>query len=167
MVFHIICTTTVLGWWRCCGVWWKQRLEKEADTIGVFIPKEQNYQPVQERWPAECREKIFLLCPGKENDQLPHSEWIHRHKLPQIQHAKREKRDLHVVWLDLAITYGSVTYKLIEFALEYFYIRNCVRNVISNLHMAFTLEDIQQYVNDWSVGLRWDMPSSQSCLWQP
>lgn len=31
----------------------------------------------------------------------------------QIQHAKREKSDLHVVWLDLASAYGSVLHKLL------------------------------------------------------
>ncbi len=38
----------------------------------------------------------------------------------QIQRAKREKIEFHMVWLDLANTYGSVPHKLVEFALEFF-----------------------------------------------
>ncbi len=62
----------------------------------------------------------------------------------QIQQVKREKLDLHVVWLDLANAYGSVPHKLIDFALDFFHVPVCVRDIIAryfdNLHMCFPLE---------------------------
>ena len=45
----------------------------------------------------------------------------------QIQRAKRERCDLHVVWLDLANAYGSVPHQLIEFALDFFHVPVCIR----------------------------------------
>ena len=56
--------------------------------------------------------------------------------------AKREKKELHVVWLDLANAYGSVPHSLIEFALEFFHIPKKVSNVLmqyfSQAFMRFT-----------------------------
>lgn len=49
----------------------------------------------------------------------------------QIQRAKREKSELHVVWLDPANAYGSVPHKLVEFALEFFHIPVCVITIIA------------------------------------
>lgn len=51
----------------------------------------------------------------------------------QIQTAKREKKDLHVVWLDLANAYGSVPHQLIAFALDFFYIPVNIKTVMANL----------------------------------
>lgn len=50
----------------------------------------------------------------------------------QIQMAKQSKSDLHVVWLDLADAYGSVTHQLIQFALDFFHIPSCIQNLIAN-----------------------------------
>lgn len=56
----------------------------------------------------------------------------------QIQTAKREKQDLHVVWLDLENAYGSIPHQLITFALEFFHIPPSIRNLISNYFNSFT-----------------------------
>ncbi len=59
----------------------------------------------------------------------------------QIQTTKREKKDLHVIWLDLANAYGSVPHLLIAYALELFYIPDNIRTMIMNyfqdMHMCF------------------------------
>lgn len=57
---------------------------------------------------------------------------------------KRERGDLHVVWLDLANAYGSVPHKLIDFTLKFFHIPTSVTNInakyFSNLQTCFSLE---------------------------
>ncbi|KAJ8361990.1 hypothetical protein AAFF_G00407370 [Aldrovandia affinis] len=61
-----------------------------------------------------------------------------------IQTTKREKKDLHVIWLDLANAYGSVPHQLIAYALEFFYIPDNIRTMIMNyfqdIHMCFALK---------------------------
>ncbi|KAJ8375377.1 hypothetical protein SKAU_G00059570 [Synaphobranchus kaupii] len=64
----------------------------------------------------------------------------------QIQTAKREKSDLHVVWLDLANVYGSVPHQLITFALNFFHIPTSIQSLIStyfsNFHVCYTTQEI-------------------------
>ncbi|KAL2104213.1 hypothetical protein ACEWY4_001081 [Coilia grayii] len=68
----------------------------------------------------------------------------------QIQRAKRERSDLHVVWLDLANAYGSVPHSLIDYALEFFYIPVCIRAMVSryfaDLQMCCTH---QNFTTSW------------------
>ncbi|KAJ8339212.1 hypothetical protein SKAU_G00359980 [Synaphobranchus kaupii] len=68
----------------------------------------------------------------------------------QIQTTKREKKDLHVVWLDLANAYGSVPHQLIAFALDFFYIPEHIKAMVmsyfQDLHMCFTL---QKFTTNW------------------
>lgn len=75
----------------------------------------------------------------------------------QIQRAKREKSDLHVVWLDLENAYGSVPHKLVEFALDFFHIPGCIRDIIGkyfdNLHMCFAADDIMTGWQRLEVGI--------------
>ena len=63
----------------------------------------------------------------------------------QIQTAKREKSDLHVVWLDLENAYGSVPHQLITFALEFFHIPICIQSLVSNyfssLQVCYTTQE--------------------------
>ncbi|CAK6963971.1 hypothetical protein F2P79_011962 [Scomber scombrus] len=63
----------------------------------------------------------------------------------QIQSAKRERGDLHVVWLDLANAYGSVPHQLIEFALDFFHVPVCIRALVAkyfkDLRMCCTHQD--------------------------
>lgn len=60
----------------------------------------------------------------------------------QIQTAKRNKSDLHVVWLDLANAYGSVPHQLIWYALSFFHIPPCIQSLIStyfnNLQVCYS-----------------------------
>ena len=50
----------------------------------------------------------------------------------QIQSAKREGRDLHVLFLDLANAFGSVPHSLIWTAFNFFHIPNTITNLVKN-----------------------------------
>ncbi|KAL2095427.1 hypothetical protein ACEWY4_010146 [Coilia grayii] len=75
----------------------------------------------------------------------------------QIQRAKRERSDLHVVWLDLANAYGSVPHKLIDYALEFFHIPVCIRAMVSryfaDLQMCCTRQDFTTSWQQQEVGI--------------
>jgi len=56
-----------------------------------------------------------------------------------IQEAKKEKKDLHVIWLDLANAYGSVPHKLIEKAMVFFHVPESVQTVIMKYYSQFRM----------------------------
>ena len=66
--------------------------------------------------------------------------------------AKREKKELHVVWLDLANAYGSVPHNCIRFALKFFHIPEKVAAILmqysGNVFMRFTTTD---YTTGWQA----------------
>lgn len=47
----------------------------------------------------------------------------------QIQKATREKKDLHVIWLNLANAYRSVPHQLISCAMEFFHMPSCIKSL--------------------------------------
>lgn len=75
----------------------------------------------------------------------------------QIQTAKREKKDIHVVWLDLANAYGSVPHQFIAFALDHFYIPENIKTMVSgyfqDLQMFFALQNITSCWQQLEVGI--------------
>ena len=56
-----------------------------------------------------------------------------------IQDAKKYKKDLSVVWLDLANAYGSVPHVLIEQAMEFFWIPEPVRAMVRMYYDKFKM----------------------------
>ena len=68
----------------------------------------------------------------------------------QIQRAKQEKIDLHVVWLDLANAYGSIPHKLIQFALEFFHIPESINHLVSSYFRDFQMcFSLQYFTTGW------------------
>ena len=49
----------------------------------------------------------------------------------RIKTAKNNKTELHVIWLDLENAYGSVRHQLLEKAMEFFWIPEDIKNLIS------------------------------------
>ncbi|KAK7886737.1 hypothetical protein WMY93_026358 [Mugilogobius chulae] len=68
----------------------------------------------------------------------------------QIQKAKRESKDLHVVFLDLANAFGSVPHKIIWTALNYFNVPRTITTLIQSffrdIQLCLTTE---QYTTAW------------------
>ncbi len=73
----------------------------------------------------------------------------------QIQTTKREKKELHVIWLDLANAYGSVPHLLIAYALEFFYVQDNIRTMIMNYFqdMHFALKKVTTGWQQLEVGI--------------
>ena len=47
------------------------------------------------------------------------------------KNGKNNKTELHVIWLDLEDAYGSVRHQLLEKAMEFFWIPEDIKNLIS------------------------------------
>lgn len=64
----------------------------------------------------------------------------------QIQTTKTKKKDLHIIWLDLANAYGSVPHQIKGHALEFFYILDNIRTMITNyfqdISMSFARKNV-------------------------
>lgn len=141
--------------WNLLRVAWKnQTIPSEWQrAVSVFIPKEPNSTAI-----SQFRSIALLNVEGKiffsilarrlttyltsnryidtscQKAGVPGFSGCVEHSAviwEQIQRAKREKSDLHVVWLDLANAYGSIPHQLIDFALDFFYIPVCIRALIA------------------------------------
>ena len=153
--------------------WEEDHVQKEwclAD--GILIPKEENSTGIGSFRPISLLNiegKIFFgviarrlttfLMANKMIDTsvqkagipgfpgcLEHAEMI----WTSIQHAKQEKKDLHVTWLDLANAYGAVPHDLIYKALDFFYVPERIKNILSQYfgaaNMRFTTK---KYTTKW------------------
>ncbi|KAI4884284.1 hypothetical protein NFI96_019990, partial [Prochilodus magdalenae] len=157
----------------------RQVVEKASNSfhqwpraVAVFIPKEANSNNI-----SQFRNIALLNVEGKiffavlpkrmttyllengyidtncQNAGVPGFSGCVEHSTmiwDQIQTAKREKTDLHIVWLDLANAYGSVPHQLISYAMDVFYMPSCIKNMVAtyfdDLKMCFALHD---FTNEW------------------
>lgn len=75
----------------------------------------------------------------------------------QIQKAKRTKTDLHVIWLDVTTAYGSVPHQLVNYAMKYFHMPTCVKNLVTQyfsvLQMSWSLQDFTTGWQRLEVGI--------------
>ena len=67
-----------------------------------------------------------------------------------IQEVRTEKKELHVIWLDLANAHDSVPHKLIEKAMDFFYIPEHVQTLIRQYYAQFHMRFItKEYTTTW------------------
>lgn len=169
-----------LLWYLMRTIWKKQLIPSEWQrAVAVFIPKEANSTEIgQFRNIAllNVEGKIFFSVLAKRmTNYLLHNNYIdtncQKAGVPgfpgcvehstmiwdQIQRAKRDKTDLHVIWLDLANAYGSVPHQLITYAMEFFHMPTCIRNMtacyFNNLQMCFSTQDFTTGWQRLEVGI--------------
>ena len=160
--------------WKLMSVAWKSQLipSEWQRAVAVFIPKEQeshNISQFRSIALLNVEGKVFFAVMAKrltsyliENGYIDtscqkagvpgfpgcveHSSMI----WGQIQRAKQEKSNLHVVWLDLANAYGSVPHKLIQFALEFFHVPEAITNLVSSYFSDFQMcFSLQEFTTGW------------------
>ncbi|CAC5384420.1 unnamed protein product [Mytilus coruscus] len=137
--------------------------EEEEPTID-FETKEPTWKEVSEvdNFTVERRGKHLLLCIDKQDDQIYGKEWLHRYIFAERRHcrflgcvehtsvlnqliheAKIGKKNLAVVWLDLANAYGAVPHKFIEKTMDHYHIPDHIRKIVQNyfggLQLRFTV----------------------------
>lgn len=154
---------------------WRQRTVSEEWTKadGVYIPKEKDSKTIGQFRPISLLNvegKIFfsviaqrltkyLLDNGYIDTTvqkggvpgvpgcLEHSTMIWE----AIQRAKRQKLDLHVIWLDLANAYGAVPHCLLWKALEMHHVPLVVVDILKQYFNAFKMRySTPTYTTDWT-----------------
>ena len=69
-----------------------------------------------------------------------------------IQWCKREKKDVDIIWLDLANAYGSVSHSYLNFALEFFWVPEVVRKLVQSYYSQFRMRfTTGTYTTDWQA----------------
>ena len=75
-----------------------------------------------------------------------------------IQEAKRQKKDLSVVWLDLTNAYGSVPHALIEYAMDFFWIPERLKGYVMKYYEEFQMRFSTGEYTTWWVDLEVGIP---------
>ena len=155
------------------SAWRNQKISSQwmiAD--GVYIPKEQNSSDISQFRPISLLNvegKIFFSVMAArltkylmENKYLDLS--VQKGGIPgvsgcvehasmiwdAIQKAKTEKKDLDVVWLDLANAYGSVPHEMIQVALEMHHVPKNICLMLKKYFDGFSMRfSTKEYTTDW------------------
>lgn len=150
------------------GTWKRGSIPAEwQQAIGIFIPNEQNSNTINQfrNIPLlNVEEKVFFSvlvrtmtnflkengyidtsCQKAGNPGFPRCIQHSSIFWEQLQRAKTEQRNIHVVWLDFADAYGFVPHMFIDFALGFFYAPPSFTKIIAkyfrDFHMCFCMED--------------------------
>lgn len=113
----------------------------------------------------ECRGRFGVVA-GKQRSG-PKQKGRRERKIKQLVKRRRQLRkqwrkasreeNLLVVWLDLANAYGSVPHQLIRYALDFFYIPVCSRDLVAkyfeDLQMCCTHQDVTTGWQQLEVGI--------------
>ena len=157
----------------------KKVAQRWATAEGVYIPKEENSSRLDQFRPISLLNvdgKIFFGIISKrsmrfllENGYI--DETVQKAGIPgvpgciehatmiwdSLQNAKHEKKDLVVVWLDLANAFGSVPHKLLEYAMDMFWIPPEITKIMMDYYesfiMRFTTDDFTTAWQRLEVGI--------------
>ena len=67
-----------------------------------------------------------------------------------LKTAKNNKTELHVIWLDLENAYGLVRHQLLEKAMEFFWILEVIKNLISTyFKRTYVRFSNNKYATNW------------------
>jgi hypothetical protein len=164
-----MCPLLLKRLWRLLKVVWRKGDVPEAwkEAEGIFTPKEQNSKTINQFRTISLLNvegKIFFAILARRlTSFLTDNEYIntsvqkggvpgfsgcieHTSALTQlIQEAKEGKKDLTLVWLDLANAYGSIPHQLIYTALRHYHVDEHIQKIIisylDGIKLRFTVDD--------------------------
>lgn len=167
--------------WKLMKVAWQKGVIPKAwrRAGGILIPKEKNSSISQFRQisPLNVEGKIFFSVLAQRlstflqrnnyidtsvqkagiqgfSGSLEHASIIWH----QIQTAKKERRDLHVVFLDLANAFGSVPHEILWMAFNYFSVPNhitgLVKTYFQDLQFCVTAENTTTAWQHLEIGVK-------------
>ena len=163
-----MCPLLLMRLWRLLKVVWRKGDVPASWKVaeGIFTPKEQNSKTVNQFRTISLLNvegKIFFAILAKRLVSfLTGNSYIdtsvqkggvpgfsgcveHTSAITQLIHeAKKGRKDLTVVWLDLANAYGSIPHQLIYKALQHYHVDGHIQNIISYLdgiQLRFTVGD--------------------------
>ena len=108
---------------------------------GIWIPKEMLSRNIRNLSVQKAGIPGFTGC-------LEYSQMIWN----SILSAKRDKTELHVIWLDFANAYSSVLHHLIQMALEFFNFPSKVGEILMKyFNSAFMKFTVKNYTTKWEA----------------
>lgn len=160
--------------WKLMRTAWQRKIVPKAwrRAGGVLIPKEKDAENISQFRPISLLNvegKIFFsVIAHRMGEYLRRNEYIdtsvqkagisgfsgcseHSSMIwHQIQMAKVEKRDLHVVFLDLANAFGSVPHELLWSAFGFFHIPDAITSLVKSY-----FQDVQFCFNTTEFTTSW------------
>ncbi|XP_052224708.1 uncharacterized protein LOC127840340 [Dreissena polymorpha] len=164
-----MCPLLLMRLWRLLKVVWRKGDVPEAwkDAEGIFTPKERNSKTVNQFRTISLLNvegKIFFAILARRlTSFLTGNAYIntsvqkggvpgfsgcieHTSVITQlISEAKKGRKDLTVVWLDLANAYGSIPHQLIYTALRHYHVDGHIQKIITSyldgIKLRFTVGD--------------------------
>ena len=168
------CPSALRELWRILRVLWRREIVPQSwcRAEGVYIPKEQNATKLGQFRPISLlnvdgkiffgvvarRITDFVMANGFINCSvqkagvpgfpgcLEHCQMIWQ----SIKAAKRTKKNLDVVWLDLANAYGSVPHRALWFAMSFFHFPEKVVSTMRAYYEKFVMRfSTKTYTTSW------------------
>ena len=168
------CPETTKALVRVLRAAWRKRsvCQEWRRAEGIYIPKEQDSKTISQFRPISLLNvegKIFFAVMAKrltayltrngfidtsvQKGGMPGMPGCLEHAAmiwEAIQRAKKEKLNLHVIWLDLANAYGSVPHQVIWLALNMYHVPDpmiqLLQNYFEDFQMRFTTK---HYTTTW------------------
>uniref|UniRef100_UPI00358F4A9D uncharacterized protein n=1 Tax=Myxine glutinosa TaxID=7769 RepID=UPI00358F4A9D len=156
--------------WKALKGVWRQGVVPSQWTRaeGVYIPKQEEAVTLQQFRPISLLDvdgKILMsvfaarlsgFIRGNGSVQkagIPGSPGCIEHSAmvwQVLQEAKRQRKDVAVVWLDLENAYGSVPHALIRYAMDFFWVPRRFRDFLMAYYDRFWMRfATQSYVTEW------------------
>ena len=180
----------VLGWLHRMlrSAWRNKKISTHWMTAdGVYIPKEQNSSSINQFRPISllnvegkiffsvmaARLTTFLLKNGYldmsvQKGGVPGVPGCLEHATmiwDAIQRAKADKKDLDVIWLDLANAYGSVPHEMIQLSLETYHVPPKIREMLKTYFDGFSMRfSTREYTTCW---INLDVGIAMGCTISP
>ena len=149
-------------WHLLCTAWNKEIIASSWNKAeGIYLPKEENSIGISAFCPISLlnvdgkiffgilarRLSKFLIGNGYidmsiQKAGVPGSPGGIEHTAMiwhTIQIAKRGKKDLLVLWLDLANAYGAIPHAIIKFAMEFFHVPERMQKIILKYYDGFKM----------------------------
>ena len=150
----------------------KELVDEWCTAEGIYLPKEANAEEIGQFRPISLLNvtgKIYFGIIAKRTVNFLQrngyvDESVQKAGIPgipgcvehafgiwdSIQEAKRDKEDLHVIWLDLANAYGSVPHELLLKAMDFFHIPEEVKQLMMKYYRQFKMRfTTESFTSEW------------------
>lgn len=160
--------------WRLMRIAWREGVVPKSWCIaeGVYIPKEQAAKEIGQFRPISLLNvdgKIFFAVIARRLTSFVQANGfidtsIQKAGIPgfpgclehaqmiwdAIKEARREKRSIDVVWLDLANAYGAIPHAFIRFAMNFFWVPQKVTRIVDLYYQRFLMRfSTRKYTTKW------------------
>ena len=101
-------------------------------------------------WPSALYPTCQYINLKGWSSRLSRLYWTYHYVVGSNKNGKNNKPELHVIWLDLENAYSSVRHQLLEKAMEFFWIPEDIKNLISTyFKRTYVRVSNNKYSTNW------------------